>query len=173
MALDINIIVSESSSMEDANSVVGSTETPASDKDKNQAKKKNDAAKNQNLIVAKYAFDVVKSTIKQTANYFISDIGRSTGDSNLQQVINTKIEKAGEVLSIGGGAIAGAKLGATAGPVGAIIGTVIGVAAAGINLAFKDKEKQRQYEHEMFKENTSQAYNIARANYSALAGRLR
>ena len=59
------------------------------------------------------------------------------------------------------------------GPVGAAVGAVAGIASSSINLGFKYAERQRTYQHEMFKENNSQAYQLARANYSALTGRVR
>lgn len=173
MALDINIIISESDEMQDANNVVDSTDVPATDKDKNNAKKKKDRAELETMFVANYALGVAKSTIKQTANYFINDIGRSNGDSNLQTVINKRISQAGEVLGIAGGAIAGAKLGSAYGPIGTFVGTALGAGAGAISKVFNDAEKERAYEHARFQENTSQAYNLSRANYSALTGRVR
>ena len=94
-------------------------------------------------------------------------------DSNYQAIVNRKIEKATDVLSIGQGALSGAAAGAMAGPVGAAVGAAVGAISSGISLGFKYAEREREYQHTMFKENTSQAYQLARANYSAYTGRVR
>lgn len=110
---------------------------------------------------------------KEFIDYYVSDIGRANGDSNYQAIVNRRIEKVTDALSIGQGALSGAAMGAAAGPVGAIIGAVVGVVASGASLGFKYAKREREYQHEMFKENTSQAYQLSRANYSAYTGRVR
>jgi hypothetical protein len=112
-------------------------------------------------------------TAKQYANYRINDIGRKNGDSNYQAIVQRRIEQVTDPLGVLGGALSGAAAGSAAGLPGAIAGAVIGAAGAGIDLGFKYAERERAYQHEMFKESTSQAYNLARANYSALTGRVR
>ncbi len=112
-------------------------------------------------------------TGREAINYYVSDIGRSTGDSNYQAIVNRKIEKVTDALSIGQGMLAGGGAGAVFGPVGAIAGAVTGAASSGISLGFKYAERGRAYQHEMFEQNNSQAYQLARANYSALTGRVR
>lgn len=111
--------------------------------------------------------------IKQTANYYISDIGRRNGDSNYQSMVNRQIEVASDSLSVVGGALSGAATGSMFGPVGAGIGLVLGVASSAISLGFKYNEREREYQHKLFQQNTSQAFNLARANYSAFTGRAR
>lgn len=110
---------------------------------------------------------------KEFIDYYVSDIGRANGDSNYQAIVNRRIEKVTDALSIGQGALSGAAMGAAAGPFGAVIGAVIGVVASGASLGFKYAKREREYQHEMFKENTSQAYQLSRANYSAYTGRVR
>lgn len=112
-------------------------------------------------------------TGREAINYFVSDIGRANGDSNYQAIVNRKIEKVTDGLSIGQGALSGAAMGSAAGPWGAAIGAVVGAISSGISLGFKYAEREREYQHTMFKENTSQAYQLARANYSAYTGRVR
>lgn len=112
-------------------------------------------------------------TGREAINYYVSDIGRSSGDSNYQAIINRKIEKVTDALSIGQGALAGGGAGAAFGPVGAIVGAVIGAVSSGINLGFKYAERGRAYQHERFEQNNSQAYQLARANFTALTGRVR
>lgn len=116
---------------------------------------------------------VIGQAIKQTANYFISDIGRSNGDSNYQASINRDIEIITEPLSIVGGALSGATAGSMFGPIGMGVGLVLGTIGSSISLGFKYAERNRSYQHEMFKENTSQAHKLSRANYSIHTGRLR
>ena len=110
---------------------------------------------------------------REAINYYVRDIGRSTGDSNYQAIINRRIEKVTDALSLGQGALGGAAAGAALGPIGAAVGAVFGLISSGISLGAKHAERKRAYQHEMFKENTSQAYQLARANYSALTGRIR
>lgn len=112
-------------------------------------------------------------TAKQFINYYVSDIGRANGDSNYQAIVNRRIEVVTDVASVFGGALSGAASGSVAGPIGAAVGAVVGAVSAGVNLGFKYAERERTYQHEMFKENTSQAYQLARANYSVLTGRVR
>ncbi len=112
-------------------------------------------------------------TAKQFANYLISDIGRANGDSNYQAIVNRRIEQVTDVLSFGQGMVSGAAAGAMAGPVGAAIGAAVGAIGAGVNLGFKYAERERSYQHQMFEEQNSQAYQLARANYSAMTGRIR
>lgn len=110
---------------------------------------------------------------REAINYYVSDIGRANGDSNYQAIVNRKIEKVTDGLSIGQGALNGAAAGAMAGPIGAAIGAVVGVISSGVSLGFKYAERAREYQHTRFKEDTSQAYQLARANYSAYTGRVR
>lgn len=117
--------------------------------------------------------NLATQTAKQFINYYVNDIGRTSGDSNYQAVVNRRIEVATDVASVFGGALSGAAGGSMFGPVGAGVGALLGAASSGINLGFKYAERSRTYQHEMFKENNSQAYQLARANYSALTGRVR
>ena len=112
-------------------------------------------------------------TGKEFANYYVSDIGRANGDSNYQAIVNRKVEVATEVTSVVQSTFSGMAAGSIAGPIGIAIGAVVGLASSAVSLGFKYAEKEREYQHELFEENTSQAYQLARANYSALTGRVR
>lgn len=113
-------------------------------------------------------------TGKEFVNYYVSDIGRANGDSNYQAIVNRKIEQVTDVTSILQGAWMGAAAGSMTGnPIGIAIGAAVGVTSSAINLGFKYATREREYQHEMFQENTSQAYQLARANYSAYTGRVR
>ncbi len=116
---------------------------------------------------------VVAQTIKQTANYYISDIGRKQGDDNFQAIINRQIEVVTDPLSIIGGAISGATAGSLVSPIGTAIGAVLGATSSAISLGIKYAERDRNYQYEMFQQNNGIAYNISRANFNALAGRVR
>lgn len=128
---------------------------------------------NTTFFAIESGYQVVKQTVKQVANYYISDIGRSNGDSNYQAQINRTVEVIGDVGSFFSGALSGAASGSAFGPIGAAVGAVVGLVSAGVSYHFKYAERERAYQHEMFQQNTSQAYNLARANYSALTGRVR
>lgn len=116
---------------------------------------------------------VAGQVVKQTANYFISDIGRKNGDSNYQAIINRQIEVVGDSLSFGSGILSGAAAGSMFGPVGAGIGAVVGMVSSAVSLGFKYAERQRAYQHEIFKDNNSQTYNLTRTSFQGFTGRLR
>jgi len=116
---------------------------------------------------------IAKQVGRQWLNFHLSDIGRRHGDSNYQAIIGRRMEIAGDVMSVGKGALAGAATGAMFGPKGALAGAAIGAASAGINMLFRQMDRQRAYQHQMFEENNSQAVGLARANFSATDGRLR
>lgn len=111
--------------------------------------------------------------VRQAANYYISDIGRRNGDSNYQAIINRQIEIGSDILSVGNSILAGATTGSMFGGIGAGIGAVLGATSSAISLGFKYAERERAYQHEMFKNNTSQAYSLARSNFQGFTGRLR
>lgn len=117
---------------------------------------------------------LAKQAGREIVNYYVSDIGRANGDSNYQAIVNRQIEQVTDAMSIGEGILGGMGAGAATGnPIGVVVGALVGAASSGINLGFKYAERERAYQHEMFQENTSQAYQLARANYSAHTGRVR
>lgn len=116
---------------------------------------------------------IATQTVKSLANYYLSDIGRANGDSNYQAQVNRTLEIVSDVSSVAGGMWGGAAAGSMFGPIGTVIGLVAGGVSSGISLGFKYAERNREYQHDMFKNETSQAYNLARANYSAWTGRVR
>lgn len=135
--------------------------------------KLNDKMPPTTYFAVESAFQIAKQTTRQIANYYISDIGRSNGDSDYQAQVNRTVEVVGDVGGLLGGALSGAASGSMFGAVGAAVGAVVGLASSAISTGFKYAEKERAYQHERFKENTSQAYNLARANYSVSTGRVR
>lgn len=114
---------------------------------------------------------VAGQLVKQTANYYISDIGRRTGDSNYQNMIDKQLNIVSDTLGVASSALSGAAAGSMFGPIGAGIGLVIGATSSAISIGFKVAEAERQYQHEMFKQETSQQYALSRANYSIYTGR--
>lgn len=126
------------------------------------------------VFAADMGLRIASQLVKQTANYYISDIGRKNGDSNYQAIINRQIEVATDSLSVLGGTLSGAAAGGmVGGAVGAGVGAVLGATSSAISLGFKYAERQRAYEHEMFKDSNSQAYNLARTSFQGFTGRLR
>ena len=59
------------------------------------------------------------------------------------------------------------------GPIGAVVGVIVGTVASSINLGVKYAQRERAYAHELFKDDSSRAYNLARAGDMLLTGRLR
>lgn len=123
------------------------------------------------------AFDmgvkVTSQIVKQSANYYINDIGRKNGDSNYQQVINRQIEIITDVTGALNSTLSGAATGSMFGPMGAVVGALAGSISSAVSYGFRQAERQRDYQHEIFKNNNSQAYNLARTNYQGFTGRLR
>lgn len=171
--MELKIIVQEGKKAKSINDVVKPKTDKIAEKQKKQAQQEAQEKAQAVSNLASYAKNMAKSAIKQTANYFISDIGRRNGDSNYQQLINRKLEVAQDWIGVGMSISSGVTMGMAAGPVGAVVGGVLGAASSGISLGFKYAERERAYQHEMFKENNSQAYNLARANFSAMTGRVR
>lgn len=126
-----------------------------------------------NFYAVQSGVSLATQIAKQAISYYVSDIGRKSGDSNYQATVARKIEQATDIMSIVGGALSGAGSGAAFGVGGAVFGTVVGAASSAISLGYKYAERERTYAHEMFKLENSQAYNLTRANYSALTGRVR
>lgn len=116
---------------------------------------------------------VAGQLVKQTANYYVSDIGRRNGDSNYQAIVNRQIEVASDTLGFASSTLSGAAAGSMFGPVGAAVGAVVGMTSSAISLGFKYADRQRELEHEIFKQNNNQAYNLARTSFQGFTGRLR
>jgi|GEM_PF-2124743 len=131
-----------------------------------------DTPKTTQMAIAS-TVSVAKQATRSYVNYYLSDIGRKNGDSNYQAIVQRRMEQVSDITGFATSALSGAASGAIAGPIGAAIGAVTGMASHGIQLAFKYAERERAYSHEMFQQNNSQAYNLARANFSALTGRVR
>jgi len=116
---------------------------------------------------------LAKQVGRQWLNFHVSDIGRRHGDSNYQAMVNRRMEVVSDVLNVGSGIASGAAAGAIFGPKGAVIGAVVGGISAGIGIGFRQADRHRQFRHEMFIENNSQATMLARANFSVHTGRVR
>lgn len=116
---------------------------------------------------------VAGQLVKQTANYYISDIGRKNGDSNYQAIINRQIEVISDGLGFTNGIISGAATGSMFGLVGAGVGAVVGAISSAVSVGFKYAERERTYQHELFKQDNNQAYNLARTSFQGFTGRLR
>ena len=101
-------------------------------------------------------------TVKSVASYYISDIGRSRGDSNYQARVNSAFALGGQVLHLIGGAISGGTAGAMFGGVGAVVGAVAGLASSAISLGFQTTERIRAYNHTMAEEKVGRDYQIGR-----------
>lgn len=118
--------------------------------------------------------NIAVGTAKNTFNYFKSDIGRKSGDSNYQDIVNRQFEIVGDIGSALGAAKSGALAGGSIAPgIGHMVGAIFGALSSLVNTGFKYAERERSYQYQLFKESTSQAYNLARANYTSTTGRVR
>lgn len=125
----------------------------------------------ESIMALNMGMRIAGQIVKQTANYYISDIGRSTGDSNYQNMITKNLNIASDIAGTFGNALSGAATGSMFGPMGALFGAVIGITSSAVSIGFKNAEIERAYQHEMFKQESSQQYGLARANYSIYTGR--
>lgn len=114
---------------------------------------------------------VAGQVVKQTANYYLSDIGRRNGDSNYQNMISKQLGLVSDTVGFATSILSGAAAGSMFGGVGAVVGGVVGAVSSAVSTGFKIAETQREYQHEMFKQETSQQYALTRANYSIYTGR--
>ena len=90
------------------------------------------------VFAMNYGIQVASQAIRQTANYYISDIGRSNGDSNYQALVNRNIEVVSDAMSVIGGTLSGAQMGTAIMPgIGTAIGAVAGFASSAILQGFK------------------------------------
>jgi hypothetical protein len=116
---------------------------------------------------------LVKQVAGSAFNYYANDIGRQNGDSNYQAIVNRKIEQIMDIANPLMAAAGGAVTGSIFGPMGALVGAVLSGASSLISTGFRQAERGREYQHQMFQEKNSQAASLARANYSVWTGRLR
>ena len=104
-------------------------------------------------------------TAKSAFSYYISDIGRSTGDSNYQARVNRAFEVGGQVMNVLGSAVSGAVagfMGSGGNPAVAAIGAVVGLTSSVISIGFQNAEKERAYRHTMAEEKAGIDYNKGR-----------
>lgn len=173
MKLTVEVISGKSTAKSINETVAPKSEKPSEDKEIKAAATLEAKRASSAKSLASRAISIGKNIVVQSANFYLSDIGRRNGDSNYQAIINRKLEVLQDTGNVAKSAVEGAIAGAGLGIPGIVLGGLLGAASAGVNIGFKYAERERAYQHEMFKENNSQAYNLARANYSALTGRLR
>ncbi|MDR3021843.1 MAG: hypothetical protein LBU60_04130 [Clostridiales bacterium] len=126
------------------------------------------------MMAVGYGVDLAKQVASSAISYYVSDIGRRTGDSNYQAMVNRRIEQSMDIASYFTSALGGAAAGAmVGGPFGAVIGATAGLATTAISQGYKYAERERSYRHEMFQQNNSQNYNLMRYGNQLTNGRLR
>lgn len=120
------------------------------------------------------AIGVGKQLLSQSFNYFVSNIGLENGDSNFQNIVNKRIEIVNDTVNVLSSVASGAAAGAAVGGLpGAAVGALLSGASAGMSIGFRQAERERSYQYQLFKERNSQADSLARANYSVWTGRAR
>lgn len=173
MKLTVEVISGKSTAKSINETVTPKSEKPSEDKEIKAAATLEAKRASSAKSLASRAVSIVKSTVIQGANFYLSDIGRRNGDSNYQAIINRKLEVLQDGWNVAKSAFEGAQAGAALGVPGIIAGALLGAVSSGVNIGFKYAERERAYQHEMFEQNNSQAYQLARTNYSALTGRVR
>ena len=122
----------------------------------------------------------VLGQVSAGVNFAISGVGRTTGNSALQDTIAREEEKVQESVNMAkgilGGAASGVVMGASFGPIGALVGGVGGAIFGGIKAETdkqrKYEERRREYEFEAWKFDTARAVSLQRAGVTAGGGRL-
>ena len=106
-------------------------------------------------------------------NYQIQGIGYESGDQNLQDRIQRKVEIVQDVGNFATSVAMGAAYGSTGGPIGAALGAAFGAASSGASLIAKYRNRERDYTYKVFKENNAVEYNRSRAMINETNGRWR
>lgn len=120
------------------------------------------------------AISLGKQFVSQTLNYYVSNIGRENGDSNYQNIVNSRIEVVNDVTNALGNVLGGAATGAAIGGVpGAVVGAAVGALSSAMSIGFRQAERERSYQYQLFQDRNNQASTLSRANYSVWTGRAR
>lgn len=103
-------------------------------------------------------------TAKSAFSYYISDIGRSTGDSNYQARVNRAFEIGGQIVNLLGSTLSGATAGfmTTGNPLGAVVGATLGFTSSVMSIGYQHAEKERASRHTMAEERAGIEYNKGR-----------
>lgn len=141
--------------------------------EKELAVKKLEQSKANAAIVA-YGVNMAINAGKTVADYYISDIGRRNGDSNYQKEIDRVTNNASRVMNVIMGVGSSTAAGFAVGGVpGALIMGAISAVGQGISYGFEIKRQNREYAHEMFKDNQRIEVLKQRASLADYNGRIR
>jgi hypothetical protein len=124
-------------------------------------------------VNASHLFAVSKQLATRELHYRIANQSLQTGDEAYQDQISRKVEVVEDYTNMASSVTMGALYGSAGGWVGSILGAVFGGVSTGINIAYKYRERERDYSYKMFKEETSIEYKRARAEINLTTGRLR
>lgn len=123
-------------------------------------------------FVTNMAISLGKQFISQSLDYYVSNIGRQNGDSNYQNIVNHNISSINDITNTLGSVLGSAAAGAAVGGVaGAVVGAAVGAVSSAMSIGFRQAERERTYQHQLFQDRNNQANTMARANYSVWTGR--
>lgn len=116
---------------------------------------------------------VSKQVIDLGIEYYIGGLGYRHGDKTYQEQVQRQVEIIKDSTNIASSIGMGVLYGSWGGAPGAIIGGLLGAVSSTASLLSKYKNRGREYEQTMFKENNSIQYMRSRANINLTTGRLR
>ena len=120
-----------------------------------------------------HGFAAIHQMTDLAVNYRIGGIGYENGDQAQQDNIKRTVEKVQDMTNIASSIAMGVAYGSWGGPIGAGFGALFGAVTSISSYTTKIKNRERDYDYKVFKENNAIEYNKARAGINLTSGRLR
>lgn len=122
---------------------------------------------------ATHALAIAKQVTDLGLEYWIAGLGNKYGDQSYQENVQRRFEIVKDVGGFASSVSMGAVYGAWGGPIGSILGAVFGALSSATSIGVKYKDRERDFNYKVFKENNSIEYQRARASINMTTGRLR
>lgn len=120
-----------------------------------------------------HGFAAIHQMSDLAVNYRIGGIGYRNGDQAHQDNVKRTVEKIQDATNIASSVAMGVAYGSWGGPVGAFFGGLFGAVTSVSSYVSKIKNRERDYDYKVFKENNAIEYNRTRAGINLTSGRLR
>lgn len=120
-----------------------------------------------------HAVAVTKQVVDLQIEYKVGGIGYENGDQSLQQNVSRQIEVVKDATNVVSSIAMGGVYGAWGGPIGAVAGMALAGVSTSMSLLSKYKNRERDYNMKVFKQENAISYKRARAQLNLTTGRLR
>ena len=114
-----------------------------------------------------------KLTISRAINYIVGGIGYSNGDQAMQDRIQRQVELVEDATNVATDIARGAVFGSWGGAFGVAVGMGTAALNTGGAILVKYRNRERDYNYKVFKENNAIEYSRTRAGINITSGRLR